>query len=47
VLTNGWFGVAEATVLGDEVADRMPSGLWPSDRAGVVVSFKFDEDEQN
>ena len=47
VLTKASFGVAEATIVGDEVADRLPSGLWPSDHAGVVVSFKFDEDEQN
>ena len=48
VLTKGVFGVEEATIVGDEVADRLPSGLWPSDHAGVVVSFQLeDEDEQN
>ncbi len=26
-----------ATVLGDELDDRTPSGLWPSDHAGVVA----------
>ena len=28
-----------STVIGDELADRTPSGLWPSDHAGVVATF--------
>lgn len=30
-------GAAFAIVVGDELVDRTPSGLWPSDHAGVVV----------
>jgi len=32
-------GGVHATVVGDESADRTPSGLWPSDHAGVVASL--------
>jgi endonuclease/exonuclease/phosphatase family metal-dependent hydrolase len=28
-------------VLGDELEDRTPSGLWPSDHAGVVVTLRI------
>ena len=31
----------EAFVVGDEVADKTPSGLWPSDHGGVVASLQF------
>ena len=27
-------------VVGDELEDRTPSGLWPSDHAGVVTTLK-------
>ncbi|MCI0692236.1 endonuclease/exonuclease/phosphatase family protein [candidate division KSB1 bacterium] len=30
-----------ARVVGDELRDRTPSGLWPSDHAGVVACFKL------
>lgn len=30
-------GAIFATVVGDELQDRTPSGLWPSDHAGVVA----------
>jgi endonuclease/exonuclease/phosphatase family metal-dependent hydrolase len=30
-----------AEVVGDELADRTPSGLWPSDHAGTVVTFRI------
>lgn len=48
VLTRGPFVVEAASIVGDEVTDRLPSGLWPSDHAGVVVSldFEIDEDDQ-
>jgi len=39
ILTRGDFGVLQATVIGDEQADRTPSGLWPSDHAGVVATL--------
>ncbi len=28
--------------IGDKPADRLPSGLWPSDHAGVVAHFAFE-----
>lgn len=28
-------------IVGDELEDRTPSGLWPSDHAGVVVTLKI------
>ena len=31
-----------AEVVGDELADRTASGLWPSDHAGVVATFEID-----
>ena len=30
-----------AEVVGDEPVDRTPSGLWPSDHAGVVATFRI------
>ena len=46
VLTRGPF-VEAASIVGDEVTDRLPSGLWPSDHAGVVVSLEFEVDEDD
>ena len=30
-------------VVGDEVSDMTPSGLWPSDHAGVVADVRFSK----
>lgn len=40
VLVRGQFGVQAVTVTGDEAVDRTPSGLWPSDHAGVAVRLR-------
>jgi len=40
VLTRGLTPV-KAEVVGDESEDRTPSGLWPSDHAGVVAKLRF------
>lgn len=32
----------KADVLGDEPADKTPTGLWPSDHAGVAVKLSFE-----
>jgi endonuclease/exonuclease/phosphatase family metal-dependent hydrolase len=37
-------GGVQATVLGDDPADRTPSGLWPSDHAGVVATLHIPGD---
>jgi hypothetical protein len=39
VLFRGAFDVRDADVVGDAPADRTPSGLWPSDHAGVVATL--------
>jgi len=33
----------DAAVVGDEVGDRTPSGLWPSDHAGVVATLRLGQ----
>lgn len=41
VLFRGAFQVADIAVVGDEENDRTPSGLWPSDHAGVVAALRI------
>lgn len=40
VLTRGLTAM-KAEVVGDETEDRTPSGLWPSDHAGVVAKLRL------
>lgn len=47
VLTRGPLGVEAASIVGDEATDRLPSGLWPSDHAGVVVTLELEDDEDD
>jgi hypothetical protein len=42
VLTRGPFHVGRASIVGDETGDRLASGLWPSDHAGVVVILDLE-----
>ena len=42
VLTRGPFHVGKSSLVGDEASDRLPSGLWPSDHAGVVVTLDLE-----
>jgi len=42
VLTRGSFHVGKASLVGDEASDRLASGLWPSDHAGVVVNLELE-----
>ena len=42
VLTRGPFHVGRASSVGDETTDRLASGLWPSDHAGVVVILDLE-----
>jgi hypothetical protein len=44
ILTRGDISVEEAGRVGDDPAERLPSGLWPSDHAGVVVSLELEDD---
>lgn len=40
VLFRGELNVINAFLVGEEADDRTPSGLWPSDHAGVVASLQ-------
>lgn len=39
VLLSGALRVKDADVVGATLLDRVPAGMWPSDHAGVVVTF--------
>jgi endonuclease/exonuclease/phosphatase family metal-dependent hydrolase len=41
ILFRGDLEVVGADVIGDDPAERTPSGLWPSDHAGVVATLRF------
>jgi endonuclease/exonuclease/phosphatase family metal-dependent hydrolase len=47
VLFKGDFKVRAAAVVGATPADRTPSGLWPSDHAGVVADLKLPNEPRN
>ena len=38
---GGLRAASKPTVVGDQIPDRTPSGLWPSDHAGVAVAFRL------
>jgi endonuclease/exonuclease/phosphatase family metal-dependent hydrolase len=38
ILLRGGFAVENINLIGDKPSDRTPSGLWPSDHAGVVAT---------
>jgi endonuclease/exonuclease/phosphatase family metal-dependent hydrolase len=39
VLFRGSVSAVDADVVGDELGDRTPSGLWPSDHAGLMATL--------
>ncbi|WP_158230852.1 MULTISPECIES: endonuclease/exonuclease/phosphatase family protein [unclassified Frankia] len=43
VLFRGGFDVADVHRVGDRQSDRTPSGLWPSDHAGVVATLRLPD----
>jgi hypothetical protein len=47
VLFRGGFGVADIGLVGNTPADRTPSGLWPSDHAGVVATLRIPDSDQD
>ena len=49
VFTRGFAGsvFGASHTVGDEPADRLPSGLWPSDHAGVVTKLRLPSGLQN
>jgi endonuclease/exonuclease/phosphatase family metal-dependent hydrolase len=40
-LLQGAIGVDEAHLIGDGDGDRLPSGLWPADHAGVIATLEI------
>jgi len=42
VKSSGAFSFEESFVVGDELRDRTPSKLWPSDHGGVVSKINFN-----
>ena len=41
VFTRGEFTVLDSEIVGEELDDRTPAGLWPSDHAGVVSTLRL------
>ncbi len=41
VFTRGGFEVLDSEIVGEELDDRTPAGLWPSDHAGVVSTLRL------
>ena len=44
ILFQGNIDIVNADLVGDQQADRTPSGLWPSDHAGVTATLHFDKE---
>jgi endonuclease/exonuclease/phosphatase family metal-dependent hydrolase len=44
---RGAFGIKDVHVVGADPADRTPSGLWPSDHAGVVATLTLPEGKED
>jgi endonuclease/exonuclease/phosphatase family metal-dependent hydrolase len=44
VLFRGALNALDADVVGEELSARTPSGLWPSDHAGVVAKLGWQKD---
>lgn len=43
ILFRDSFNVEKIDTVGDKQRDRTPTGLWPSDHAGVVATIKFED----
>ena len=41
VLFRGAIQVVDISLVGEKPSDRTPSGLWPSDHAGVVATLRI------
>jgi endonuclease/exonuclease/phosphatase family metal-dependent hydrolase len=46
ILFRGFAGVDNMKVFGDLPSDRTPSGLWPSDHAGLVATLRGPKSQQ-
>jgi hypothetical protein len=45
VLFRGALDALDADVVGEELSDRTPSGLWSSDHAGVVAALGWQKEQ--
>ena len=45
VLVRGRVGAPRIELIGDRQKDRTPSGLWPSDHAGVAATLSLDREQ--
>jgi hypothetical protein len=41
VFFRGAFHVEDIRLVGERPGDRIPPGLWPSDRAGVIATLRI------
>jgi endonuclease/exonuclease/phosphatase family metal-dependent hydrolase len=46
ILLRGAFAVENINLIGNKPSDRTPSGLWPSDHAGVVATLAGPKSQQ-
>jgi endonuclease/exonuclease/phosphatase family metal-dependent hydrolase len=46
ILLRGAFAVEDINLIGNKPSDRTPSGLWPSDHAGIVATLAGPESQQ-
>ena len=44
IFVRGNIDIVNARLVGDKQADRTPSGLWPSDHAGVTATLQPDQE---
>lgn len=44
LLFRGSVSAVDADVVGDELGDRTPSGLWPSDHAGLMARIGLGQE---
>ena len=43
IFARGGFEVIDEHLIGDTPADRTPSGLWPTDHAGIVATLQYPD----
>ncbi len=43
VFARGGFQILDEHLIGDVPADRTPSGLWPTDHAGIVATLQYPD----
>jgi hypothetical protein len=46
IMLRGAFTVEDISLIGNKPSDRTPSGLWPSDHAGIVATLAGPDSQQ-